>query len=160
MRVLLIGLGDIARKAYLPVLSTRADLDIHLATRDAGVLDEVGRSFRIAHRHTSAADALSTTAFDAAFVHASTQAHGELVRLLIERGVPTFVDKPSDWLPNTAPRPTYYGWLLLSRPPRVPTGTEAGVEPALRGDVALSLSISFCHERRRDGFPDPPSVLA
>ena len=94
MRVLLIGLGDIARKAYLPVLSTRADLDIHLATRDAGVLDEVGRSFRIGHRHTSAADALSTTLFDAAFVHASTQAHGELVRLLIERGVPTFVDKP------------------------------------------------------------------
>ena len=37
MRMLLIGLGDIARKAYLPVLSTRADLDIHLATRDAGL---------------------------------------------------------------------------------------------------------------------------
>jgi predicted dehydrogenase len=94
MRVLLIGLGDVARKAYLPVLSTRADLDIHLATRDADVLDEVGRSFRIVHRHTSATDALSATSFDAAFVHASTQAHGELVRLLIERGVPTFVDKP------------------------------------------------------------------
>ena len=94
MRVLLIGLGDIARKAYLPVLSMRADLDIHLATRDEVVLDDVGRAFRIAHRHASAVRALSATSFDAAFVHAATPAHGEIVRLLIERGVPTFVDKP------------------------------------------------------------------
>lgn len=94
MRVLLIGLGDIARKAYLPVLSRRADLDIHLATRNEAVLDEVGRAFRIAHRHASAPQALSATSFDAAFVHAATPAHGEIVRLLVERGVPTFVDKP------------------------------------------------------------------
>ncbi|MBB5712465.1 Gfo/Idh/MocA family protein [Sphingomonas xinjiangensis] len=94
MRVLLIGMGDIARKAYLPVLSRRGDLDIHLATRDEAVLDEVGRSFQIAHRHTSVIGALAVTSFDAAFVHAATLAHGELVKLLIERGVPTFVDKP------------------------------------------------------------------
>ncbi|WP_082443236.1 MULTISPECIES: Gfo/Idh/MocA family protein [unclassified Sphingomonas] len=94
MRVLLIGLGDIARKAYLPLLSRRADLDLHLATRNEAVLDEVGRAFRIAHRHASAADALAATSFDAAFVHAATPAHGELVRLLLERGIPTFVDKP------------------------------------------------------------------
>lgn len=94
MRILLIGLGDIARKAYLPVLSRRADLDIHLATRDAAVLDDVRRSFRIAHGYASAVDALAATSFDAAFVHAATPAHGELVRLLIERDIPTFVDKP------------------------------------------------------------------
>jgi virulence factor len=94
MRVLLIGMGDIARKAYLPVLSRRADLEIHLATRDEAVLDEVGRSFHIAHRHTSAIGALAATSFDAAFVHAATLAHGDLVRLLLGRGVPTFVDKP------------------------------------------------------------------
>lgn len=94
MRVLLIGLGDIARKAYLPVLSRRADLDIHLATRDQVVLDAIGSAFRIEHRHSSATDALSATSFDAAFVHAATPAHADLVRLLIERDVPTFVDKP------------------------------------------------------------------
>lgn len=94
MRVLLIGLGDIARKAYLPVLSRRAELDIHLATRDPVVLDAIGGAFRIEHRYASATDALSATSFDAAFVHAATAAHPELVRLLVEHGVPTFVDKP------------------------------------------------------------------
>ncbi len=94
MRILMIGLGDIARKAYLPVLSRRGDLDIHLTTRNKVVLDEVSREFRIVNRHASVADALSATSFDAAFVHAATPAHGELVRLLIDRGIPTFVDKP------------------------------------------------------------------
>ena len=94
MRVLVIGLGDIARKAYLPVLSQRGDLDLHLATRDPAALAEVGAAFRIAPRYGSVQDALSATAFDAAFVHAATPAHADLVRLLIERDVPTFVDKP------------------------------------------------------------------
>lgn len=94
MRVLMIGLGDIARKAYLPVLSQRPELDIHLTTRNPSVLDEVGRTFRIAHRHASVAEALSSTAFDAAFVHTATPAHAELVALLLARQVPTFVDKP------------------------------------------------------------------
>jgi len=94
MRVLVSGLGDIARKAYLPVLSTRAGLDLHLATRDEAALAAAGDAFRIAHRHRSVAAALSATSFDAAFVHAATPAHGDLVRLLVEHGVPTFVDKP------------------------------------------------------------------
>lgn len=94
MRVLMIGLGDIARKAYLPVLSQRPDLDIHLATRNRSVLDEVGRSFRIARRYADAAEALSTTTFDAAFVHTATSAHAELVGLLLAQQIPTFVDKP------------------------------------------------------------------
>jgi virulence factor len=94
MRVLVIGLGDIARKAYLPVLSRRPELEIHLATRDRSVLAEVGGAFRIAHLHGSAADALSVASFDAAFVHAATAAHADLVRLLLAHDVPTFVDKP------------------------------------------------------------------
>jgi len=94
MRVLLIGLGDIARKAYLPVLSRRPDLDVHLATRNRTVLEKVGRTFRIAHRHADAAEALAATTFDAAFVHAATPAHAGLVRQLLERDIPTFVDKP------------------------------------------------------------------
>lgn len=94
MRVLLTGLGDIARKAYLPVLSRRADLDLHLATRDETALEALGRSYRIAHRHADIMTALSATSYDAAFVHASTRAHADLVRILVEAGVPTFVDKP------------------------------------------------------------------
>lgn len=94
MRVLLVGLGDIARKAYLPVLTTRPDIELHLATRNSTALEEVGRTFRLDHRYTSVPEALSAAKFDAAFVHAATTAHPELVRMLLDQGVPTFVDKP------------------------------------------------------------------
>lgn len=94
MRVLVAGLGDIARKAYLPVLSQRAGLEVHLATRDEAVLAAVGDRFRIADRHRSVAEALSAASFDAAFVHAATPAHGELVGQLLGQRVATFVDKP------------------------------------------------------------------
>ena len=94
MRVLMTGLGDIAHKAYLPILSAQPELDLHLATRDRAVVDAAGRTFRVAHRHDSVVEALAADTFDAAFVHAATGAHPALVRLLLENGIATFVDKP------------------------------------------------------------------
>jgi len=94
MRVLVAGLGDIAHKAYLPVLAALPDLELHLATRDLAVLEAAGRCFRIDHRHVGVAEALARHRFDAAFIHAATPAHPALVRLLLDRRVPTFVDKP------------------------------------------------------------------
>jgi virulence factor len=94
MRVLVVGLGDIARKAYLPALAAIPGLDLHLATRDAKVLAAVGATYRVDKLHRSLDAALDATKFDAAFVHAATRAHPEIVEQLLRAGVPTFVDKP------------------------------------------------------------------
>ena len=94
MRVLVTGLGDIAHKGYLPVLAANPELELHLATRDQRVLHDAGRSFRVPHLHASVQHALEAATFDAAFIHAATGAHPALVRLLLERRIPTFVDKP------------------------------------------------------------------
>jgi predicted dehydrogenase len=94
MRVLVAGLGDIARKAYLPVLGSMAGLELHFATRDRSVLTEVGEAYRIANLHASVDEALVASAFDAAFVHAATEVHPALVERLLRAGVPVFVDKP------------------------------------------------------------------
>lgn len=94
MRVLVTGLGDIAHKGYLPVLAANPELEIHLATRDQQVLRDAGRSFHVTHLHASLEHALAAATFDAAFVHAATSAHPALVRILLERRVATFVDKP------------------------------------------------------------------
>ena len=94
MRVLVTGLGDIARKAYLPILAALPDLDVHLATRDPQALHDAGRTFRVPHLHASIEQALATATFDAAFVHSATSAHSASVQLLLERRIPTFVDKP------------------------------------------------------------------
>lgn len=51
MRVLVTGLGDIARKGYLPVLSALPVLEVHLATRDQAMPHDAARMFRMSHLH-------------------------------------------------------------------------------------------------------------
>ena len=94
MRILVTGLGDIAHKAYLPVLSAMPEVELHLATRNTQVLAQAGRSFRVAGLYSGLDEALGTESFDAAFVHAATDAHPALVRTLLDRRIPTLVDKP------------------------------------------------------------------
>lgn len=93
MRVAMIGLGDIARKAYLPVLGSRPDVQLAFVTRSTATLDELGAAWRVDRLHTNLHEALDQ-GLDAAFVHAATEAHPAIVRRLIEAGVPTLVDKP------------------------------------------------------------------
>ncbi|MER6203152.1 Gfo/Idh/MocA family oxidoreductase [Streptomyces sp. NPDC001586] len=95
MKVGCIGLGDIAQKAYLPVLTTRPGIELHLQTRTPATLEQVGAIHHVpaARRHTDLDDLLAE-GLDAAFVHASTAAHPEIVTRLLRAGVPTYVDKP------------------------------------------------------------------
>ncbi|MER6155935.1 Gfo/Idh/MocA family oxidoreductase [Streptomyces sp. NPDC001868] len=95
MKVGCIGLGDIAQKAYLPVLGTRPGLELHLQTRTPDTLTRVADSLHLppGQRHTDL-DALLAEGLDAAFVHAPTGAHPEIVERLLRAGVPTYVDKP------------------------------------------------------------------
>ncbi|MFF6780747.1 Gfo/Idh/MocA family oxidoreductase [Streptomyces sp. NPDC012510] len=95
MKVGCIGLGDIAQKAYLPVLGTRPGLELHLQTRTPATLTRVADSLHLppGQRHADL-DTLLAEGLDAAFVHAPTGAHPEIVGRLLEAGVPTYVDKP------------------------------------------------------------------
>jgi virulence factor len=95
LRVGVIGLGDIATKAYLPVLGSLPGLELHLHTRTPATLHTVGAAHRVppAQRHATL-DALLAARPHAALVHAATEAHEPLVRRLVEAGVPCYVDKP------------------------------------------------------------------
>ncbi|NJQ16866.1 Gfo/Idh/MocA family protein [Streptomyces bohaiensis] len=95
MRIAVIGLGDIARKAYLPVLTALPGARLHLHTRSPATLAEVGDAFHIpSERRHPDLDGLLAAAPDAALVHAPTEAHPALVTRLLSAGVPTYVDKP------------------------------------------------------------------
>ncbi|MER8060614.1 Gfo/Idh/MocA family oxidoreductase [Streptomyces sp. SID8366] len=95
MKVGCIGLGDIARKAYLPVLSALPGVDLHLHTRTPATLARVADGLHLpaGQRHDSL-DSLLAAGLDAAFVHAPTAAHPDIVTRLLTAGVPTYVDKP------------------------------------------------------------------
>ncbi|MBB0244161.1 gfo/Idh/MocA family oxidoreductase [Streptomyces alkaliphilus] len=95
MRIGVIGLGDIARKAYLPVLTTMPGCEPHLHTRSTTTLERIGDAHRVpaSHRH-STLDSLLEAGLDAAFVHAPTETHPALVAALLRADVPVYVDKP------------------------------------------------------------------
>lgn len=95
MKVGCIGLGDIAQKAYLPVLGGLPGVELHLQTRTPATLARVADGLHLPadRRHTDL-DALLAQGLDAAFVHAPTAVHPEIVTRLLEAGVPTYVDKP------------------------------------------------------------------
>jgi virulence factor len=90
-----IGLGDIAQKAYLPVLTTLPEVELHLQTRTPATLERTARIRHIpaGQCHTDL-DSLLAQDLDAAFVHAPTPAHAEIVTRLLDAGVATYVDKP------------------------------------------------------------------
>ncbi|MFJ6215651.1 Gfo/Idh/MocA family protein [Streptomyces sp. NPDC092296] len=96
MPVAVIGLGDIAQKAYLPVLTAQPGLDLHLMTRDRAKLDRLGDAYRLPHRYTDL-DAVIGAGVRAAFVHASTEQHVPIVSRLLAAGVDVYVDKPLDY---------------------------------------------------------------
>ncbi|MFG1811446.1 Gfo/Idh/MocA family protein [Streptomyces sp. NPDC049040] len=93
MKIGVIGLGDIAQKAYLPVLAAQPGLEIHLQTRTPATLDRIGDAYRLPHRHADL-DSLLGQGLDAAFVHAPTAHHVEIAARVVEAGVPVYVDKP------------------------------------------------------------------
>src|SRR5690606_3720041 len=89
----MVGLGDIARKVYLPLLATRADVDlIGVTSRSAATVAAVASAYRL--RGYATLDELLSDEPDLVFVHAPTAAHVELVSACLAAGTGVYVDKP------------------------------------------------------------------
>lgn len=93
MRIALVGLGDIAQKAYLPLLASDERVTPLLCTRNPAVLGKLARQYRIAECFTELGDLLASRP-DAVMIHAATSVHFALARQCLQAGIPTFVDKP------------------------------------------------------------------
>lgn len=93
MKIGLIGLGDIAKKAYLPVLSEKEGIELVLCTRKAETLEKLGDKYRIEKR-VQTVDELIAENIDAAFVSTATEAHFEISEKLLENGIHVYIDKP------------------------------------------------------------------
>ncbi|MDM5087720.1 Gfo/Idh/MocA family oxidoreductase [Aeromonas bestiarum] len=93
MRIALIGLGDIAQKAYLPLIASDERVTPLLCTRNPSVLGKLARQYRIAESFTEV-EALLASRPDGVMIHAATSVHFELARQCLRASIPTFVDKP------------------------------------------------------------------
>lgn len=86
-------MGDIAGKAYLPVVSSREDVELHLYTRNQEKLYHIGKQYRFSNLHNSL-DSLMDSGIKGAFVHGATDAHASLIEMLLHQGIHVYVDKP------------------------------------------------------------------
>ncbi len=93
MKIAIIGLGDIAKKAYLPVLSQKEGIELVLCTRNIETLNTLADKYRIEEKVQSI-DELITKEIDAAFISTATEAHFEIAEKLLERGIHVYIDKP------------------------------------------------------------------
>ncbi|EII3725372.1 Gfo/Idh/MocA family protein [Vibrio cholerae] len=93
MKIAMIGLGDIAQKAYLPVLAQLPDVELVLCTRNPQILAKLAARYRVSETCTDYRDVLQH-GVDAVMIHAATDVHSTLAAFFLRLGVPTFVDKP------------------------------------------------------------------
>ncbi|MFF3751992.1 Gfo/Idh/MocA family protein [Streptomyces sp. NPDC002018] len=156
MKIGCVGLGDIAQKAYLPVLTTLPGVEPHLHTRTPATLTRTAETYRVpaAHCHTDL-DSLLAQGLDAAFVHAPTAAHAEIVTRLLEAGVPTYVDKP-------------IAYELADTERVVARAEERGVSLAVGFNRRFAPGYAQCLEHPRDlilmqknrvGLPEDPRTF-
>ncbi|MEV0202312.1 Gfo/Idh/MocA family oxidoreductase [Nonomuraea sp. NPDC050691] len=151
MKTAVIGLGDIAEKAYLPVLAAQPGLDLHLCTRDRQTLDRLGDTYRVAGRFTSVGEVIEA-GVEAAFVHAATTAHRELVEPLLKAGVHVFVDKP---LADNLPDCEHLVRLAHAERRSLMVGFNRRYAPGYVGLSALPRHLILM-QKNRAGQPDEP----
>jgi virulence factor len=93
LKIGIIGLGDIAQKAYLPVFAEKGEIEFHLYTRNIAKLETLASKYRFAHTHLSLEE-LIESGVKGAFVHSATESHHEIVKKLLLAGIHVYVDKP------------------------------------------------------------------
>jgi virulence factor len=95
-----VGLGAIARKAHLPVLSAHPDVAIvALASRTGARVDELAAQYRL-HLQARSFDEILALKPQAAYLLSATAAHAEQAVALLNAGIALFMEKP---LANTLP---------------------------------------------------------
>jgi len=93
MKLAIIGLGNIAQKAHLPVITQIQGLELLFCTRDKNTLKKLSLLYHIEQLYTDYRD-LIKAGVDAVMIHSSTVSHRKIATFFLQQGIPTFVDKP------------------------------------------------------------------
>ena len=155
IRIAFIGLGDIAQKAYLPIVTHHTKVDPILCTRNAKTLNRLAIQYRIRETYTDV-DELIRNKVDAAMIHSATDSHFILVSKLLHAGIPVFVDKPlcyslseSEELLNLAAQKQVLLYLGFNR----------RFAPLIQTLIHHPNPVQIHWQKNRVGLPDEPRVF-
>lgn len=93
MKIGIIGLGDIAQKAYLPIITQLEGVEPVFCTRNSETLKQLASKYRV-DQICEDYPQLLTMGVDAVMIHAATKVHVDIASFFLKNGIPTFVDKP------------------------------------------------------------------
>lgn len=94
IKIGVIGLGNIAQKAYLPVYAQLQDqFEWHLVTRNAEKLEQIQQRFGFSYGTTNQDD-LIKAGVKAVFIHTPTPTHYQIIKKFLSQKINVFVDKP------------------------------------------------------------------
>lgn len=94
MKLVVVGLGGIARKAYMPLLAYRPETELLFFSKTAATVAAWKKTYRVERGTTRMAELLSWSP-DAAFVLTPSETHFDLCHELLEAGVDVLVEKPA-----------------------------------------------------------------
>ncbi|MEF3302820.1 Gfo/Idh/MocA family protein [Paenibacillus sp. GYB003] len=105
-RIAIVGLGDIAVKAYLPAMASLPGIDIvAVMSRSKETVERVGSAYRLPGGTTELDEVLAREP-DMVFVHSPTETHADIVTRCLERGAHVYVDKPLSYRIDESERMT------------------------------------------------------
>jgi virulence factor len=94
IKIAVAGLGGIARKVYLPLLSAHDGVEVvGIHSRSPEPVRQIQQKYRFKQGTTDLKELLSWEP-DAVFIHSATEAHYDMVMACIEQGKAVYVDKP------------------------------------------------------------------
>ena len=93
-KIAVVGLGNICKKGYMPVLGAKQDLELMLYNRSSGPLAEIQLKYRVEYG-TNNLDQLIKDQPEGAFVLTATDSHFLIVSQLLESGIDVYVEKPA-----------------------------------------------------------------
>ena len=93
LTIALVGLGDIAQKAYLPIATQHAQIDPIFCTRNLKTLTQLAKQYRVEKYFTDFQAVLACNP-DGVMIHTNTESHFSFAKQALEQNIATFVDKP------------------------------------------------------------------
>lgn len=93
MNIVIVGLGDVAKKAYLPVYAELSDTNVFLVSRDEAKAKQIVAQYRFKGDFRTIEE-VPLEEMDAVFIHSATSVHVDQVAYVLNKGKHVFIDKP------------------------------------------------------------------
>lgn len=148
-----VGIGNIALKAYLPVYAELQDqAQFYLVSRDLQKVTRIANKYHMVAAGTDL-DALDNLQLDAVMIHAATSVHYEMVKHFLARNVNVFVDKP---LATNMDQVTELYLLAAQHQKLLTVGFNRRFAPAIKTLIDMPEKNLITVTKNRVASPQPP----